>query len=113
VLVDNLLAHPEAKAGADRTFGREERLEDMLPRAGANAFPVVSYCYPDPAMAVVKGCARGHPQLDRAVRIDSVQTVGQEIGLKTVPISSQFSRAVCIFTSMPTERHHYAGLPRY
>jgi stage III sporulation protein SpoIIIAA len=38
-------------------------------------------------MAVVKGCARGHPQLDRAVRIDSVQTVGQEIGLKTVPIS--------------------------
>jgi hypothetical protein len=70
MFVDNLFAHPEAKAGADRTLGGEEWLEDMLPSTGVDAFAVVGYGYPDAAMAVVKGRASRHPQLDNAFLVE-------------------------------------------
>jgi hypothetical protein len=77
VFVENLFAHPEAEACANRALRRKEWLDDVLPELLADAFVVVGYS--DTAVTI-RGRAGRHPQLNRSSLVDGVQAVGQKIG---------------------------------
>ncbi len=87
MFADELLAYPEAKPGSDNAFGGKERLEDLMPRIGIDSFTAISYRDADVAIAVSQTRSGRNTQLDRALVIDCVQAIGQQIG-KDLP---QFS----------------------
>ena len=67
VLLNDLLAYPQAQAGACSLFGGKERLEYAGSRLRLDSFAVVGYRNSDPGLAGVDAGRLRHAQCNHAI----------------------------------------------
>ncbi len=80
VLVDELLADPEAEAGAYRALGGEEGVEHLFGSGGGDAVAAVRDGETDSWLAGGGIEGGGGPDDDAAVMTDGVERVGEQVG---------------------------------
>src|ERR1700730_3877372 len=96
VLLDQLLADTQPKAGSDRALGREERVEDMLRRSQYHAVPVVRHSDPD-AGSPIGWINRGRStQNNPAILTNRIQAICKQVchHLPQLPCDSHYPKQV-------------------